>query len=188
MMEMNSRPETINDKSDENYTARKAASMFVHMIARSIWHSTMKRDATPNRFNVSFTMFNGEYIGSIECNNYHQKHSIESLYVFLLGVESIITGKPLFSGHYDMTGQLRSTKQMANGILHQLKNNVRLSATYNSNTGKDVAVITIKPGSYNLETHKGISANNLTIDVEVEEEIKLYVEDNEFMNAASESQ
>lgn len=62
-----------------------------------------------------------------------------------------------------------------------MKNNVKIKAVYNSNTGKDEPVIIIKPGSYSLEFHQGFT-EKLTIDVEVEEEIRLYGEDNELMN------
>lgn len=171
---------TNNGKLNEgDAIIRKVASMFIGMVARNIWHSTMNRDVRPIQFSVPFTMSSGEYIGSIDCKN-HQKYSIEGLYVFLLNdAKSILDDEKPFPDHYDISVHMMNAKRMADGIVQQIKNNVRLSV-YNSNVDKDTIVITIKRGSYHLETRRG-STNNLTIDVEVEEEIKFYVEDNEFI-------
>lgn len=165
---------TINGKSNEEDIARRAASVFVHMVASNVWHSSMKEDERPGHFDIPFTRFSGAYLGSLVCEN-PQKHSVEELYMLLGSVESILNGKPIPYDHDDIS------KRMADGILRQMKNKVKLSTVYDSNTGKDDPVITIKPGSYHLEAHQG-STDNLTIDVEVEEEIRLSGEDNELMN------
>lgn len=170
---------TINTNLNEiNTITRKAASMFIHMVARNIRHSFMKKDARPTSFNISFIMFNGEYLGSIDCNNCYQKYSIEGLCILLNDVESILNREKPFPDNYDIFIHASNDSRIAYEILQQMKNNVKLSTIYNSDMGNDEFVITIKPGSYHLEIGKD-SMDNLTIVVDAEEEIKLPSSQNE---------
>lgn len=75
-----------NESEDNGFSnwddnVRKAASKFIHMIARNIWHSSMNKDVKPISFSTPFAMFNGEYLGLITCEN-HQSTLLKNCICF----------------------------------------------------------------------------------------------------------
>lgn len=90
--------------------------------------------------------------------------------MLLNDVEKTFNGK-LFPDQHIIPNRMMIAEHMRDEIIRQMDNKVKISTIYNSNTGKDDPVITIKPDSYHLENSKD-HMHNLMIDVEVEEEIK----------------